>query len=104
MTPGVLAEVSNLAMELKGDGFKKLVDSNIDALKRMGECYISKDVIIEAPEFKKVGVTDTSILLAAKDKNGEILTADHPLCSRCRTMGIPVTHMMELQSRSEEFL
>ncbi|UCE36976.1 MAG: hypothetical protein JSW00_16010 [Thermoplasmata archaeon] len=103
VTPGVLAEVSNMAMELKGDGFQKLVDTNIDALKRLGECYITKDVILETPEFKKLGITDTSIIIAAKKNKGEILTADHHLCSRCKTIGIPATHMMELQSRVEQF-
>lgn len=104
VTPGVLAEVSNMAMELKGDGFQKLIESNIEGLKQMGECYITKEVILETPEFMKVGITDTSILIAAKENNGEILTADHHLCSRCRTTGIPVTHMLELRSRAEEFL
>ena len=104
VTPGVLAEVSNLAMELKGDDFRKLVDTNIDSLKRLGECYISKNVILEAPEFKKMGTTDTSIIIAAKENNSEILTADHHLCSRCNNNGIPATHMMELQSKVEQFL
>ena len=104
VTPGVLAEVSNMAMELKGDGFRKLIETNIDTLKRIGECYITKDIILEAPELKKIGITDTSILIAAKENNGEILTADHPLFSRCKTIGIPSTHMMELQSKVEQFL
>ena len=103
VTPGVLAEVTNLAMELKSLGFKELIESNMESLKRMGECYVTKDVILETAEFKKVGFTDTSIIIAANENDGEVLTADHPLCSRCRTMGIPVTHIMELQSKSTLF-
>jgi rRNA-processing protein FCF1 len=104
VTPGVMAEVSNMAMELKGDGFTRLVETNIDSLKRLGEFYVAKDVILEAPDFKKLGVTDTSILIAARKNKGEILTADHHLCSRCKTQGIQATHMMELQTLVEQFL
>ena len=103
VTPGVMAEVTNMAMELKSHGFMGLIESNMESLKRMGECHITKDVILETAEFKKVGFTDTSIIIAAKENEGEVLTADHPLCSRCRTRGIPVTHIMELQSRSTLF-
>lgn len=103
VTPGVLAEVSNLAMELGLERFQRLVDHNIEGLKKMGESHVAKNIILEAPEFKKVGATDTSLVVAAKEGDGEILTADHPLCSRCRTMKIPVTHMMELEWRGEQF-
>lgn len=104
VTPGVLAEVSNMAMQLGREGFQRLVDRNIQGLRQMGESYVTKDIILEAPELKKVGVTDTSLVIAARHNDWEILTADHPLCSRCRTAGIDVTHMMELQSRAEQFL
>ena len=103
VTPGVITEVTNMAMELKSNGFRELIESNMESLKRMGECHIKKDVILEAAEFKKVGFTDTSIIIAAKENDGEVLTADHPMSSRCRTMGIPVTHIMELQSRATLF-
>ncbi|TET89279.1 MAG: hypothetical protein E3J35_10330 [Methanomassiliicoccales archaeon] len=104
VTPGVLAEVSNMAMELKRGEFGKVVDHNVEELKQMDEHYVSKDDILEAEELKRVGVTDTSLLIAAKERDGEILTADHPLCSRCRKTGIPATHMAELQWRGEQFL
>ena len=102
-TPGVLAEVSNMAMQLRREEFNRLVERNIDGLRRMGEIHVAKDIVIEAPEFRKVGATDTSLLLAARENDWEILTSDHPLCSRCRNEGIEATHMMELQTRAEQF-
>lgn len=102
-TPGVLAEVSNMAMQLRREEFARLVDRNIDGLRHMGEIHVAKDLIIEAPEFKRVGATDTTLLLAARDNDWEILTSDHPLFSRCRSEGIEATHMMELQTRAEQF-
>lgn len=104
VTPGVLAEVSNLAMELKHDGFGRLVDHNIQALKRMDERYVPKDTILNVGEIKRIGVTDTSLLVAAKECKGEILTEDHPLCSRCRKRGISAIHVAELRLRAEYLL
>jgi uncharacterized protein YacL len=102
-TPGVLAEVSNLAMQLPHKEFARLVDRNINGLRQLGEIHVEKDVVIEVPEFRRVGATDTALLLAARDHDWEILTADHPLFSRCQKEGIEATHMMELQTRAEQF-
>lgn len=70
----------------------------------MDERYVPKDTILDMKEFKKVGVTDTSLLVAAEECKGEILTSDHPLYSRCRKKGISTIHMDELQWRGEHFL
>lgn len=70
----------------------------------MDERYVPKDTILDMKEFKKVGVTDTSLLVAAEECKGEILTSDHPLYSRCRKKGISAIHMDELQWRGEHFL
>ncbi len=103
VTPGVLAEVSNLAMELKDGGFQKIVEMNVSSLKELGETYVAKDVILASPVLARMGVTDVSILVAAKDGKGEILTDDYQLFQRSRGEGIDATHMMELQSRAELF-
>jgi hypothetical protein len=58
VTPGVLAEMSNLAMELKQSEFGRLVDHNLQELKQMDEHYIPKDTILITKELKKAGVTD----------------------------------------------
>ncbi len=104
VTPGVLAEVSNLAMQLKRGGFERMIEYNISELKSMGEHYVPKDTILEAKELVRVGITDTSLLIAAKEHNVGILTDDHPLWSRCQTEGIPAIHMAELQGRGDLFL
>lgn len=103
-TPGVLAEVSNMAMQLPRSEFSRLVDRNIDALRQLGEIHVGKDMVIEAPEFKRVGATDTTLLLAARENDWEVLTSDHPLFSRCQKEGIEATHMEALQTRGEWFV
>ncbi len=103
VTPGVLAEVSNLALELKDGGFPKMVEMNISSLRELGEIHVAKDVILASPVLGRMGVTDVSILVAAKEGKGEILTDDHQLLQRSRGEGIDATHMMELQSRADVF-
>ena len=103
VTAGVLAEVSHFAEELKDNRFQELIDRNMENLRKMGECHIGKDIIIENVDFKRFGFTDTSILLAAKKNDWEILTDDHPLFGKCWKIGIPAHHMMELQSISNRF-
>jgi len=103
ITPGVLAEVSNLAMELKDEGFRRVVEANVSSLRELGEAYVAKDVILSSPVLGRMGVTDVSIFVAAKEGEGEILTDDFHLLQRSRGEGVDATHMMELQSRAELF-
>lgn len=88
VTPGVLSEVSNFAEQLKNDRFSELINKNIGFLKFTNEIYIEKDNILESNEVFKFGFTDTSILLAAKKNNGEILTRDYKLYNYCHNLGV----------------
>lgn len=93
VTPGVLSEVSNFAEELKGDRFARLIRNNLKILKTMNELYISKDTILDSNEIFKFGFTDTSIIFAAKNNGGEVLTRDYRLYSYCQKLGIRVYHL-----------
>lgn len=102
VTPGVLAEVTNLAKTIKHFNFEKFVKANIKGLKKVGECHISKDIILESDVFSRLGYTDTSILIAAKENKGEVLTTDFPLYSRCRSLNMEATHFSALRERALE--
>ena len=78
------------------------MDANIDGLKKIGECHISKDIILESDVFPKMGYTDTSILIAAKENNGEVLTTDFPLLSRCKSLNMEATNIGALRERALE--
>ena len=93
VTPGVLSEVSNFAEEFKGDRFAGFVQSNLEILKAMNEIYIPKDVILDSDEVFKFGFTDSSIVFAAKNSGGGVLTKDYRLCSYCQKLGIPSYHL-----------
>jgi len=93
VTPGVLAEVSNFAEQLKSDRFAGLIRDNIRILEAMGEIYIPKDRILDSDEIFKFGFTDTSIIFAAKNNDCGVLTRDHRLCSYCQKLGIWAYHL-----------
>ncbi len=93
MTPGVLSEVSNFAEQLKSDRFARLIRDNLEVLETMGEIYISKDTILDSDEIFKFGFTDTSIIFAAKNSDGGVLTKDYRLCSYCQKLGIRAYHL-----------
>jgi predicted DNA-binding protein (UPF0278 family) len=59
----------------------------------MGEIYISKDTILDSDEIFKFGFTDTSIIFAAKNSDGGVLTKDYRLCSYCQKLGIRAYHL-----------
>jgi len=104
ITSGVLAEVSNLSeFAVKSKKLRDFFDSIISHLERIGECVISKDIIIKNPAFSRLGYTDSSLLEAAKDRDIELLTADHHLYSRCRKLGIKVTHMKKIEETAFVF-
>jgi hypothetical protein len=103
VTPGVLAELTNLAKYIKDINFTKFIESNNEGLKKLGEHHISKELILETDEFSRLGYTDTSILLSAKKNNGEVLTEDHELFLRCRKVGMKATHMVEIKDKADGF-
>ncbi len=105
VTSGVLSEVSNFAAQLKHDKFKfrEMLKKNIEILENTKEVYISKGSIIESDEIFKFGFTDTSLILAAKDHGGQILTQDYKLCQYCQSLGISARNIEEILKVGELF-
>ena len=104
VTSGVLAEVSNLSeFAVKSNKLREFFESIICHLQRIGERVIPKDIIFQNPAFPRLGYTDTSLLEAAKNKDVELLTADHHLYSRSRKLGIKATHMKRIEEIASVF-
>jgi len=102
VTPGILAEVSNFSKQVVGSKkFNEFVKSNLEDLRSLGECHISKDIIIETDEFLRFGYTDASILLAIRENRASIITDDYPLYSKCKKIGINCTHINMLEELAD---
>ncbi|CAG0974051.1 MAG: hypothetical protein MPEBLZ_02271 [Candidatus Methanoperedens nitroreducens] len=96
VTPGVLSEVSNFAFEC--GHFSDLLEKNIKYLMSMKEFYVSKEIIFESnEELFKFGFTDTSLIIAAKNNVGEILTRDYGLSQYCqKKLGIGALNLEDI--------
>lgn len=103
VTPGVLSEVSNYAYEL--EHFSDFLERNIQYLIAMNEFYVSKQIILESKEeLFKFGFTDASLIIAAKNNGGEILTRDYRLSQYCqKKLNIGAYNLEDILSIKEYF-
>ena len=97
-TCGVLAETSNFSKQkIKKKKFYDFIEKIREELEKLDETFVPKNKIIKSEKFSKLGYADTSIVIAAKTENGEVLTGDWPLYSVCENLGIKATHLDELK-------
>lgn len=96
VTPGVLCEVSNFAANLKVNRFSEFLKENSENFKNMEESYIPKKIILESEEVFQFGFTDTSLIIAAKNNGGEILTGDFPLSRYCQNLGVGAQYLNDI--------
>ncbi len=105
VTPQVLAEISNFAKGgLKPNKFSGFIEKNRQIFEMIDERYIPKTDILASQQLVKFGFTDTSIILAAKENNGVVLTDDFALWGLCKKVGLDAKHMKsEILSKKEIF-
>lgn len=98
VTPQILAEVSNIINTKRINGkFSDFIEKTINILLQSKEIYINKNEILAREEIKKVGVTDTGIILCCEKNDQMILTKDFEFVGICRSKGLPVIHFDELR-------
>lgn len=77
ITPQILAEVWNFAEKIPDYHLVEFIKSSVKALEIIEEIYIEKQVILSnTDELQYVGVSDLSIIHAAKRGNYVIFTDD----------------------------
>lgn len=76
------------------------MSSLIDYFKDLNEKYIEKNVILEYPEFPRLGFTDISLIDYAKNSGNLVLTKDLNLELACNSNSIPVLHFDKLRNLS----
>ena len=105
ITPQILAEVSNLAKELKNNPttFSEIIEKNKTLLEKVCEKYIPKNDILGSQELARFGFTDASIIVAAKENDALVLTDDYPLLGICKRKGLDTKDMREISGMKEIF-
>ncbi|WP_422475592.1 hypothetical protein [Endozoicomonas sp. ALB032] len=99
VTPQVLAEAWNFLEKIPEHRFKVFLDSILPTLYLVNEEYIHKDEVISTYGFNHIGITDTSIILAAKSLKYLILTDDLRAYNNFayhEVMAININHLRQL--------
>ncbi len=86
VTPQILAEVSNLSMQLKGDHARAYFAVLIEVVRNSVEKHIDKDLLLDKANLPRFGFTDLSMLEASKQHGYVVLTDDF------KAMALLVTH------------
>ncbi len=101
VTPQVLAEFSNLSFgDIKDRAFLKYFEFVLEIIKGVSEEYISKDIILDIPIFRKFGFADASIFELASKEQLPVITDDMPLHHYLITSGISSINMDHIRATS----
>ena len=103
ITPGVLAEAMSFAKKIPQKRFGEMIEADMDTLRELGEIHVPKNDTFSRAELMYLGYTDVSLLIAAEMQNGEILTEDWKLHTRCRQLGVEATHMISIKDIASTF-
>ena len=98
-TPNILTEVSNLSGRLKGDIRSSYFHSVILQIAQTKEHYLGSDELSRDPGFVKFGLTDISVIHAAKDEY-LVLTDDFQLSNYLTKQGQPAINFNHLRQIS----
>lgn len=95
-TPNVLAEVNSLSGQWGEPTRSKYFQRFASEIESVEEEYVESRVAGREPLFVKVGLTDTTIALAAKDRY-LVLTDDLKLAQLLEHQGVPVLNFNHIR-------
>ena len=104
VTPGVMAEVTNLAKYVTDFKYEEFITANLEGLKKISEQYIPKNMVLDIDFFPRFGYTDTSIAVAANQMKADVLTDDFPLRGQCKKLGLKTVNLDELRERAQQLI
>lgn len=94
--PNILTELSNL-VTLKGDKLKHFSSFLIDFINDFTEEYIESRQICKNDAFKRLGLSDTGIILTSIEKKCLVITADLDLASYLHKKNINVINFNHIR-------
>jgi predicted nucleic acid-binding protein len=93
-SPNILTEVDNLLNRLIGADKIQYLELIKNIYAQSLEKYLKSDLIAEQWYFAELGLTDSAILMMAKDCN-LLISADSSLCDFARSFGVPLFDFRE---------
>ena len=99
VTPQVLAETWNFLEKINEGRFQEFISHVIPTLFLIDEQYTHKDILLENNGFSYIGITDTSVICAAKSLGCLVLTDDLRAYSHFLSndvMAININHLRQI--------
>lgn len=98
ITPHVLTELSNLAMQgFSEKEFQTFFGNILSELFQLEEMNVDKDTILNTAHLPKFGFTDTAISVAAKEEGYLVITDDYKLHGFLNSSGIDSLNLSYLR-------
>jgi hypothetical protein len=97
VSPHVLAEVSNHSFEIPRPRLDVFLDGLIELLKPFVEEHIGKGLVFAHQDFKRLGVTDTGLVIRCKEAGYLLISKDRQLCQIAAANGVGAVHFDDLR-------
>jgi len=97
-TPHIITELSNLSMKIQDNRLVAYFSVFEKLLKEMDEEYINKDEVLGLPLLPKLGITDLTIIEAAKRFKYLVFTDDFRATGYMRNMRIDVLNLNDIRT------
>ncbi|MFB3891445.1 MAG: PIN domain-containing protein [Phycisphaerae bacterium] len=97
ITPHVLTEVSNFSMKITEPKLSRYLAVLVKTILQYKEHHVPKESILPSPLLPKLGVTDLSIMEAAREEGCLVLTDDWPATNALRKAGCHVLNFSNLR-------
>ncbi len=97
-TPHIITELSNLSMKIQNNRLVAYFSVFKKLLKEMDEEYINKDEVLGLPLLPKLGITDLTIIEAAKRFKYLVFTDDFRATGYMRNMRIDVLNLNNIRT------
>ncbi|CAN2041225.1 PIN domain-containing protein [Candidatus Magnetomoraceae bacterium gMMP-15] len=105
ITPHILAEIWNFIEKLNDHILASFINSAVKSLELFEEDYICKNKILSDPKaLKFIGVTDLSVIIAAKKGNYLIFTDDLRAFSAFLQHEVNAINLNHIRTRTSKWL
>ena len=101
-TPNVVSETSNLVRYASEPFRTEASETLARVVKASAEVYIESRVAVEAPDYRRIGLTDSVLWLLSKS-NGRLLTTDLGLYLAASKAGLPVINFNHVRDHRPDF-
>lgn len=97
LSPHVLCEASNQSFQIPQARLGSYLGHFLSLISKLEEVYVPKESIITNSYVRRLGVTDTGLIISCVERGCLLLTTDRTLVGLARKEGVDVFHFDEIR-------